>query len=63
MVARTAELIRTGRLASALPGGAMLLVISEESILRTHRRACEAHATFALLGGFMVMMFLDATLG
>lgn len=38
--------------------GAMLFVISEEIIPETHRRA-DSHATFALLAGFALMMFLD----
>jgi ZIP family zinc transporter len=43
--------------------GAMLFIISHEIIPETHRRGFETHATFALMGGFVVMMFLDATLG
>ena len=43
--------------------GAMLFIISHEIIPETHRRGFETHATFALLAGFVVMMFLDATLG
>ena len=43
--------------------GAMLFVISDEIIPETHRRGLENPATFALMGGFAVMMFLDATLG
>jgi ZIP family zinc transporter len=41
----------------------MLFVISDEIIPETHRRGLENPATFALMGGFAVMMFLDATLG
>ncbi len=58
-----------GLAAPALPwtlgfaGGAMLFVISDEVIPETHRRDSATHATFALMGGFAVMMFLDATLG
>lgn len=44
-------------------GGAMIFVISDEIIPETHRRGYETHATFALMAGFIVMMFLDATLG
>ncbi len=40
--------------------GAMLFVISDEIIPETHRRGYENTATFSLLGGFAVMMFLDA---
>jgi ZIP family zinc transporter len=43
--------------------GAMLYVISDEIIPETHRRGFESLATFSLLGGFALMMFLDATLG
>lgn len=43
--------------------GAMLFVISDEIIPETHRRGFQSLATFSLLGGFAVMMYLDATLG
>lgn len=43
--------------------GAMLYIISDEIIPETHRRGYQTLATFSLLGGFSVMMFLDATLG
>src|SRR5690606_24962821 len=43
--------------------GAMLYIISDEIIPDTHRRGYETLATFSLLGGFVMMMFLDATLG
>lgn len=43
--------------------GAMLFVISDEIIPETHRRGYATIATFSLMGGFVVMMFLDATLG
>src|SRR5688572_29817410 len=39
--------------------GAMLFVISDEIIPETHRRGYETVATFSLLSGFVVMMFLD----
>lgn len=42
--------------------GAMLFIISDEIIPETHRRSFETHATFALIAGFVIMMFLDATL-
>jgi ZIP family zinc transporter len=42
--------------------GAMLFIISNEIIPETHRRGYADVATFALLGGFAVMMFLDAAL-
>jgi ZIP family zinc transporter len=38
----------------------MLFVISDEIIPETHRRGYENIATFALLTGFALMMFLDA---
>ena len=44
-------------------GGAMLYVISDEIIPETHRLRSGSHATFALLAGFAVMMFLDVVLG
>jgi ZIP family zinc transporter len=43
--------------------GAMLFIISHEIIPETHSRGHQTTATFALMGGFAVMMFLDATLG
>lgn len=46
-----------------LAAGAMLYVISDEIIPETHRRGYETLATFSLLAGFAIMMFLDATLG
>lgn len=47
----------------AVAAGAMLFVISDEIIPETHRRGFENIATFSLLIGFVVMMYLDATLG
>ena len=43
--------------------GAMLFVISDEIIPETHRGGFQTVATFSLMLGFAVMMFLDATLG
>jgi ZIP family zinc transporter len=43
-----------------LAAGVMLFVISDEIIPETHRRGYENIATFALLIGFALMMFLDA---
>jgi ZIP family zinc transporter len=43
--------------------GAMLFIISDEIIPETHSRGSESLATFALMGGFVIMMYLDATLG
>jgi ZIP family zinc transporter len=41
--------------------GAMLFVITTKSF-ETHRKGYENVATFALLGGFALMVFLDAVL-
>lgn len=46
-----------------MAAGAMLFVISDEIIPETHRRGYENVATFSLLGGFVVMMFLDTAFG
>lgn len=43
--------------------GAMLFIISDEIIPETHRGDYKTLATFSLIAGFVVMMFLDATLG
>ncbi|WP_049722893.1 ZIP family metal transporter [Gilvimarinus polysaccharolyticus] len=43
--------------------GAMLFIISDEIIPETHRRNHEGYATFSLLGGFSIMMYLDTVLG
>jgi ZIP family zinc transporter len=43
--------------------GAMLFIISDEIIPETHRGGYQNLATFSMLGGFSVMMFLDSTLG
>jgi len=43
--------------------GAMLFIISDEIIPETHRSGLKEKATFSLLGGFALMMYLDATLG
>jgi ZIP family zinc transporter len=42
--------------------GSMLFIISDEIIPETHRGDYKNVATFSLLGGFVLMMFLDATL-
>ena len=46
-----------------IAAGAMLFVISDEIIPETHRRGYETVATFSLLGGFVVMMYLDVVFG
>lgn len=43
--------------------GAMLFIISDEIIPETHRGGYEHLATFSLLGGVVVMLFLSVTLG
>lgn len=43
--------------------GAMLFIISDEIIPETHRGNYRTLATFSLLVGFVIMMFLDASLG
>ncbi|XHH09400.1 MAG: ZIP family metal transporter [Candidatus Bathyarchaeia archaeon] len=46
----------------AFAGGAMLFVVSDEMIPESHRKGFERQATFGLLVGFMLMMFLDCLL-
>lgn len=46
----------------AAAGGAMLFVISHEVIPETHSRGYETPATFSLLGGFLFMLLMKATL-
>lgn len=47
----------------AFAAGAMLFVISDEIIPETHKHDFERTATYGVLIGFVVMMFLDVTLG
>ena len=47
----------------AFAAGAMLFVISDEIIPETHKHGFERFATYGLLIGFVIMMFLDVTLG
>lgn len=49
-------------LAMGFAAGAMLFVISEEIIPETHAKGRSRIATFALMGGFIVMMVLDKIL-
>lgn len=42
--------------------GAMLFVISDEIIPESHRKGFETEATFGVMIGFVVMMFLDVVL-
>ena len=48
--------------ALAFAGGTMLYVISDEMIPETHSHGYERMATYSILIGFMVMLFLDAWL-
>lgn len=50
-------------IALAVAAGAMLFVISHEVIPETHRNGHETPATFGLVAGFVVMMYLDVALG
>lgn len=43
----------------AFAAGAMLFVISDEMIPESHKKGFEREATFGLIGGFILMMFLD----
>ncbi|WP_199330703.1 ZIP family metal transporter [Microcoleus sp. FACHB-68] len=49
--------------AMAFAAGAMLFVISDEIIPESHQLGFEKEATFGVMIGFVVMMFLDVTLG
>jgi ZIP family zinc transporter len=43
----------------AFAAGAMLFVVSDEMIPESHKKGFEREATFGLIAGFIVMMFLD----
>ena len=45
--------------ALAFAGGTMLYVISDEMIPETHSHGYEKGATYSLLIGFCVMLFMD----
>lgn len=49
--------------ALAFAAGAMIWVISDEIIPETHRKGVAALGTAGVMGGFVVMMYLDVTLG
>lgn len=49
--------------ALAFAGGTMLYVISDEMIPETHAHGCECGATYALLGGFCLMLGMSHYLG
>jgi ZIP family zinc transporter len=44
---------------TALAGGAMLYVISDEMIPETHAHGYEKYATFALVVGVVMMLFVQ----
>jgi ZIP family zinc transporter len=43
----------------AFAAGAMLFVVSDEMIPESHKKGFEREATFGLIAGFVLMMFLD----
>ena len=43
----------------AFAAGAMLFIVSHEMIPESHRKGFENEATFGLVAGFILMMFLD----
>ena len=49
--------------ALAFAGGTMLYVISDEMIPETHSHGYETLATYAILVGFLVMLFMDTFIG
>ncbi len=49
--------------ALAFAAGAMLFIISHEIIPETHRGGFATLATFSLLAGFTLMLYLDAAIG
>ena len=49
--------------ALAFAGGTMLYVISDEMIPETHAHGSERGATYSLLGGFCLMLFMSHYLG
>jgi ZIP family zinc transporter len=49
--------------AMGFAAGAMLFVISDEIVPETHTRGNERLATLGLMGGVVVMLYLDVSLG
>jgi len=49
--------------AMGFAAGAMLYVISDEIVPETHRKGHERWATFGLMAGLIVMLYLDVALG
>lgn len=50
-------------LSMGIAAGAMIFVVSHEVIPETHRNGNQTLASIGLMGGFMLMMFLDTALG
>jgi len=50
-------------IALAFAAGAMLFVISNEIIPESHRKGFANEATFGLMAGFVIMLFLEVVLG
>lgn len=44
----------------SMAGGAMLYVISDEMIPETHSHGYQKHATYALVSGVVIMLFIEA---
>ncbi|MEL6165258.1 MAG: ZIP family metal transporter [Cyanobacteria bacterium J06628_3] len=49
--------------AMGFAAGAMLFIISDEIIPESHRQGFEKEGTIGIMFGFVIMMFLDITLG
>ncbi|GIV10341.1 MAG: ZIP family metal transporter [Fimbriimonadales bacterium] len=49
--------------AMGFAAGAMLYIISDEIVPETHRKGHERWATFGLMAGLMLMLYLDIVLG
>ncbi|MCS6918378.1 MAG: ZIP family metal transporter [Fimbriimonadales bacterium] len=49
--------------AMGFAAGAMLYIISDEIVPETHRKGHERWATFGLMAGLMLMLYLDVVLG
>ena len=49
--------------ALSLAGGTMLYVVGDEMIPDTHSNGNETSATYAMIGGFFIMLCMDVLLG
>jgi ZIP family zinc transporter len=49
--------------AMGFAAGAMLYIISDEIVPETHRKGHERWATFGMMAGLIVMLYLDVVLG